>query len=204
VRTLALVVLDLVRGEVEVGGRVVRLSRGEIALLKLLADQPGRPRSAPELARALGMPPGRAGNDGVRTRVVRVRRKIEPNPAEPEILVTAPGGGYTLRDGAVVRRRREWAPAPSMSGLALTVGQQRLLEALTAARGQPIDWRGLGQALGGRGDDDDRIRVRIAVHRLRRKLASDPRLPQVRFRRGFGYTLESRAIDQRHLERDSA
>jgi DNA-binding response OmpR family regulator len=104
---VALVVLDLVRGEVEVGGRLVRLSRGEIALLKQLADQPGRARTAPELAKALGMAGGRAGNDGVRTRVVRVRRKIEPNPAQPEILVTAPDGGYTLRDGAVVRRRRD-------------------------------------------------------------------------------------------------
>jgi DNA-binding response OmpR family regulator len=201
---VALVVLDLVRGEVEVGGRLVRLSRGEIALLKQLADQPGRARSAPELAKALGMPGGRAGNDGVRTRVVRVRRKIEPDPTKPEILVTAPDGGYTLRDGAVVRRRREISPTPSIAGLDLTVGQQRLLEALTTARGQPIDWRGLGQALGGRGDDDDRIRVRIAIHRLRRKLASDPRLPQVQFRRGFGYLLEPGTIDQRRLERDTA
>lgn len=201
---MALVVLDLVRGEVEVGGRLVRLSRGEIGLLKLLADQPGRVRSAPELARALGMPGGRAGNDSVRTRVVRVRRKIEPDPAKPEILLTAPDGGYRLRDGAVVWRRRDLPPSPSIAGLDLTVGQQRLLEALTTARGQPIDWRGLGQALGGRGDDDDRIRVRIAIHRLRKKLASDPRLPQVSFRRGFGYLLEPGAIDQRRLERDSA
>ena len=188
---MGLVVLDLVRGEVEVDDRLVRLSRGEIALLKLLAEQPGRPVPAMQLARALGLPGGRAGNDSVRTRVVRVRRKIEADPNHPEVLVTADSGGYMLRGGAVVRRRREWSPTPQMARLDLTVGQQRLLEALNAARGQPVDWRGLGQALGGKGDDDDRIRVRIAVHRLRRKLALQTDAPQIQYRRGFGYTLEA-------------
>lgn len=198
---MGLVVLDLVRGEVEVDDRLVRLSRGEIGLLRLLAEQPGRPIGAAQLARALGLPGGRAGNDSVRTRVVRVRRKIEADANRPEVLVTAESGGYMLRGGAVVRRRREWSPSPQMADLDLTVGQQRLLEALNAARGQPVDWRGLGQALGGKGDDDDRIRVRIAVHRLRRKLALRPNMPQIQFRRGFGYTLE---LPGQAAERDSA
>lgn len=200
---MGLVVLDLVRGEVEIDDRLVRLSRGEIALLKLLSEHPGRPVAAARLAEALGLPGGRAGNDSVRTRVARVRRKIEADPNQPTVLVTAGSGGYMLRGGAVVRRRRAWSPTPQMATLELTVGQHRLLEALNGARGHPLDWRALGQALGGRGDDEDRIRVRIAVHRLRRRLMARLDLPQVQYRRGFGYTLEAPTRGA-SAERDSA
>jgi len=86
------------RDELRRGAIVVRLTTGEAALLRALAEKPGEPVSREELSR-------RAGNDGedagatraVDVQVTRLRRKIEPDPKEPRYLQTVRGQGYVLR-----------------------------------------------------------------------------------------------------------
>jgi two-component system phosphate regulon response regulator OmpR len=86
------------RDELRRGAIVVRLTTGEAALLRALAEKPGEPVSREELSR-------RAGTDGedagatraVDVQVTRLRRKIEPDPKEPRYLQTVRGQGYVLR-----------------------------------------------------------------------------------------------------------
>ncbi|WP_404378686.1 winged helix-turn-helix domain-containing protein [Caenispirillum salinarum] len=71
----------------------VMLTRQEAAVLKALVDNPGRVMSRDALMDAVG----RGWNPTDRTVDVligRLRKKIEPNPAHPELIVTVYGEGY--------------------------------------------------------------------------------------------------------------
>jgi two-component system response regulator RegX3 len=80
------------------GKEVLSFSRREIELLQYLAAHPERPVSREELLAKVW---GYARNMGIETRTVdihiaKLRRKIEPDPAEPRHLVTVRGAGYRL------------------------------------------------------------------------------------------------------------
>ncbi len=91
------------RDELRRGAIVVRLTTGEAALLRALAEKPGEPLSREELSRRTN--PSQDGNDSedagatraVDVQVTRLRRKIEPDPKEPRYLQTVRGQGYVLR-----------------------------------------------------------------------------------------------------------
>jgi DNA-binding response OmpR family regulator len=91
-------VIDTGRRTVEMAGRLVQLTYVEFELLRTLASHPGRVYSRRMLLEALW---GGADFREPRTIDVHVRHlreKIEPDPAEPEYILTVRGVGYRFRD----------------------------------------------------------------------------------------------------------
>jgi DNA-binding response OmpR family regulator len=90
--------LDVGRRSVEVHGRAVQLTYVEFELLRTLAAHPGRVYSRRMLLESLW---GAADYREPRTIDVHVRHlreKLEPDPAEPEYILTVRGVGYRFRD----------------------------------------------------------------------------------------------------------
>jgi DNA-binding response OmpR family regulator len=88
------VVIDDERKEVTVRGRAVGLSPKEFELLRLLVSRPGKVFSTEEILTAVW--PGReaAATEDVKKYVHMLRNKIERDPADPKIILTARGFGY--------------------------------------------------------------------------------------------------------------
>ncbi|MDD3446271.1 MAG: helix-turn-helix domain-containing protein, partial [Zavarzinia sp.] len=74
------------------GGETVRLTSGELTLMRLLAERAGEPISREELAEATGQAQERT----IDVQVTRLRRKIEDDPRAPHHLQTVRGKGYVL------------------------------------------------------------------------------------------------------------
>jgi DNA-binding response OmpR family regulator len=90
--------VDVGRRSVEIDGRSVQLTYVEFELLRTLAAHPGRVYSRRMLLEALW---GGADYREPRTIDVHVRHlreKLEPDPAEPEYILTVRGVGYRFRD----------------------------------------------------------------------------------------------------------
>jgi two-component system phosphate regulon response regulator OmpR len=83
---------DPERGELRRDGRPVRLTSSEAALLKLFADNAGRPFSRMDLCARLGV----ALERSIDVQVTRLRRKIEEDPKLPLYIQTVRGVGYVL------------------------------------------------------------------------------------------------------------
>jgi two-component system, OmpR family, phosphate regulon response regulator OmpR len=92
VLTLGTFAFDPARGELSRDGAPVRLTEGEAALLRRLAQSPHTPVDR------LDLPGG--GEDGigraVDIQVTRLRRKLEDDPKNPRYLQTVRGRGYML------------------------------------------------------------------------------------------------------------
>lgn len=84
---------DLTRGELRTGGRPVRLTEAEVALLTALAQQPGVAMTREDLCGESGIEGGRRTID---VQMTRLRRKIEDDPKYPRYLRTVRGTGYVL------------------------------------------------------------------------------------------------------------
>ena len=83
---------DLERGELRDNGEIVRITEREREMLRLLAGSVGATVSREALSGT-----GGAGNERtIDVQVNRLRRKIEPDPANPLYLQTARGAGYRL------------------------------------------------------------------------------------------------------------
>ncbi len=83
---------DLERGELRERGEIVRITEREREMLRLLAANAGATVSREALSGT-----GGAGNERtIDVQVNRLRRKIEPDPANPLYLQTARGAGYRL------------------------------------------------------------------------------------------------------------
>jgi two-component system phosphate regulon response regulator OmpR len=74
------------------GGKPVKLTGAEAALLQLFATHAGRPFSRGELCKRLGVELERS----IDVQVTRLRRKIEEDPKLPLYLQTVRGVGYVL------------------------------------------------------------------------------------------------------------
>lgn len=97
-------------GEIEVdvrnlcarrGTETIAFTRREMEILQYLGANPDRPVSREELLTKVW---GYARGLGIETRTVdihiaKLRRKLEPDPAEPRYLVTVRGAGYRLLCG---------------------------------------------------------------------------------------------------------
>jgi two-component system phosphate regulon response regulator OmpR len=82
----------IARGELRKGEETVRLTDREREMLRILAATPGETVSRMALAGSGGSVNERA----VDVQVNRLRRKIEPNPADPKFVQTVRGIGYRL------------------------------------------------------------------------------------------------------------
>ena len=85
------------RDELRRGAVIVRLTTGEAALLRALAETPGAPVSREELSRKTGSDTSDSATRAIDVQVTRLRRKIEADPKEPRYLQTVRGQGYALR-----------------------------------------------------------------------------------------------------------
>lgn len=84
---------DTTRGALtRADGKPVRLTSGEVQLLKALASNPGEAVSREALATLSSVGAERS----VDVAMTRLRRKIEPDPQEPVVLQTVRGIGYRL------------------------------------------------------------------------------------------------------------
>jgi two-component system KDP operon response regulator KdpE len=88
--------IDLARRLVVHGGQPVHLTPTEFDLLRVMAQQAGRVITHGFLLRSVM---GRGYEDAtntLRVHVASLRKKLEPDPARPRIIVTEPGIGYRL------------------------------------------------------------------------------------------------------------
>lgn len=80
------------RGELRRAGELVKLTAGELALLRVLAAKPGEAISRTALAEQTQTPMERS----IDVQITRIRKKIEDDPRTPIYLQTVRGVGYML------------------------------------------------------------------------------------------------------------
>lgn len=89
--------INLAGREVLRDGEPISLSQHEYDLLAALARHPGRVLTYAQLLHeAWGCPPDQSP-EMLRIFMTRLRRKVEPDPVRPRVLITEPGIGYRLR-----------------------------------------------------------------------------------------------------------
>jgi DNA-binding response OmpR family regulator len=89
-------VIDHGRREVTLNGRAVGLTPTEWGILTALATAPGRVYSRAELINRARGHEFQGYERSVDSHIKNLRRKLEPDPANPSIVVTVLGGGYRL------------------------------------------------------------------------------------------------------------
>ncbi len=83
-------------------GQEVGLTTGEFDLLRVLASHPGRVLSRDFLLEATRGREAAPFDRAIDVLVSRLRKKIEPNPGQPEILKSVRNAGYVLVNSAEV------------------------------------------------------------------------------------------------------
>jgi two-component system OmpR family response regulator len=103
-------------------GQEVTLTRAEFSLLLAFARQPGRVLSRDELTRVIAGRGAEPDDRSVDVLISRLRRKIEPDPKAPRMIVTMPGEGYkfTARPQASATDAATAAPAVAAAVLPVT------------------------------------------------------------------------------------
>jgi TolB-like protein/DNA-binding winged helix-turn-helix (wHTH) protein len=92
-------------------GEAIPLTHGEFALLRAFVARPGRVLSRDTLLNALGARRFEPFDRSVDMQVGRLRKKIEPDPKEPRLIVTVPGEGYRFDGLAKALRSDSVLPA---------------------------------------------------------------------------------------------
>lgn len=87
-------VIDRGRRTVVQGEREVRLTPTELAILELLASHAGRPVTLHQIIATVWAGAPATTSDTVRVHVGSLRRKLEPDPANPRYIGTEPWVGY--------------------------------------------------------------------------------------------------------------
>jgi two-component system, OmpR family, KDP operon response regulator KdpE len=90
--------IDLDKQSVTVDGRSVHLTPHEFRILKLLALNPGKLLTHRTILQEVWGPAYGAESNYLHVYVSQLRRKLEPDPARPQYLLTEPGAGYRLLD----------------------------------------------------------------------------------------------------------
>jgi two-component system KDP operon response regulator KdpE len=86
--------IDVERRRVAQGGREVRLTPIELALLEFLAANAGKPMFIAQIIARVWPAAPSTSADTVRVHMSSLRKKIEPNPSDPRYIVTEPWVGY--------------------------------------------------------------------------------------------------------------
>lgn len=87
---------DVDRGELWKGDDLIRLTATESQLMKIFSAKPSEPVSRGTLVEELSRSGGQTQERAVDVQITRLRRKIEPNPKQPQYLQTVRGAGYML------------------------------------------------------------------------------------------------------------
>jgi two-component system OmpR family response regulator len=75
-------------------GKEVPLTHGEFGLLRVFAERAGRVLSRDQLLQLLAGRDAETYDRSIDMQIVRLRRKIEPDPKHPSLIVTVPNSGY--------------------------------------------------------------------------------------------------------------
>jgi two-component system, OmpR family, KDP operon response regulator KdpE len=86
--------IELDRRRVVQGGREIRLTPTEFSLLEVLATNAGKPMFIEQIIARVWRSAPSTSADTVRVHMSSLRKKIEPNPSEPQYIVTEPWVGY--------------------------------------------------------------------------------------------------------------
>ena len=89
-------VVDLEKRAVTVGGRAVKLTPHEFALLAFFARNEGKLLTHSAILREVWGPSYQRESRYIHVYVSQLRRKIEPDPARPRYVLNEPGAGYRL------------------------------------------------------------------------------------------------------------
>ncbi|MBP7935758.1 MAG: response regulator [Phycisphaerae bacterium] len=89
--------VDLARRQVRVDGREIKLTPNEYELLRVLVLNAGKVVTHQHLLREVWGPADVDQTHYVRVYVGQLRQKIEPDPAQPCLIITEPGVGYRLQ-----------------------------------------------------------------------------------------------------------
>ncbi len=89
--------VNLLEREVTVGGQPVKLTPTEYSLLRLFVQHAGRILTHGQILREVWGPNADEETNYLRVYITGLRKKIEPNPQLPELIVTEPGVGYRLK-----------------------------------------------------------------------------------------------------------
>jgi len=84
---------DLSASQLRRGADTIYLTTNEVSMLKLLAENAGRPVSREALSRLM---PGVGNERTVDVQITRLRKKIEDSEGKPMYLQTVRGSGYVL------------------------------------------------------------------------------------------------------------
>ena len=90
--------IDIPKRRVSVGGEEVDLTSTEFDLLLVLARQPGRIYTRAQLLDALHGVSFDSYERSVDAHIKNIRRKIEPDPKRPTMVLTVYGVGYKFSD----------------------------------------------------------------------------------------------------------
>lgn len=82
-------------------GRDVPLTMGELELLLVLLEQPGKVATRDHLMRRLHGRPTQPGDRAIDVQVGRLRRKLEADPGNPTLIKSVRGIGYVLAAAAL-------------------------------------------------------------------------------------------------------
>jgi DNA-binding response OmpR family regulator/class 3 adenylate cyclase len=88
-------------------GKEIPLTRGEFGLLHAFVQRPGRVQSRDHLLNVISGRDAEPFDRSVDMLVARLRRKIEPDPKHPSLILTVPGSGYKF----VAKVRQEYVTA---------------------------------------------------------------------------------------------
>ena len=86
--------IDFVMRKVRAGKRNIRLTPKEFNLLRYLVSQAGRAVPHRELLRAIWGPDSMDRFESLRCCITYLRKKIEPDPSNPQYILTEPWVGY--------------------------------------------------------------------------------------------------------------
>jgi DNA-binding response OmpR family regulator len=90
--------IDPMRRSVEVHGKPIQLTYVEFELLRTLAANPGRVFGRRRLLESLWGDSAYREPRTIDVHVRHLREKLEPDPSEPEFILTVRGAGYRFRD----------------------------------------------------------------------------------------------------------
>ncbi|WP_425495245.1 response regulator transcription factor [Paenibacillus tengchongensis] len=93
-------VIDILKHEVSIGGRKVKLTPREFSILELLARHQGQVLSMEQIYRNIWNEPFLDGGSTVMVHIRNLREKVEPEPKQPRYIQTVWGVGYKL-DGPI-------------------------------------------------------------------------------------------------------
>jgi two-component system KDP operon response regulator KdpE len=89
--------VDLIKRQVKVSGAEIQLTPKEYEILKVLITHAGKVMTHKHLLAAVWGPEYLGEFHMLRVNISNLRRKIEPDPTRPQIIITESGVGYRLK-----------------------------------------------------------------------------------------------------------